>query len=348
MVKSPKLSSMGANKRSSRNEDNWRLSTPSSSEEQSPMLLADKCSLLEEFINISFTPVECSIICPTEIIDILFGAEIALISKHFTVSISNEEYLAMQVDGDGQEDVGSRVLNLSAPLSSAGIPIFFIATYFSDYVLVPATAKAKVIAALEKRSFVFSDVANSYIALDDPKSPLINGGSFMSPHLAPVSPGTSQKAFALFEQHSVTPHIDENTKLLLTGARGTVFDGPEQDAFSVAILKILINPPKYFSLTVQNGSEVSFLINSETSKVFAPNTLLGSPTDYVIPICFDLRTLPEDATGIVSGVASRLLDNEGGHEIHMSYLSTAKSSVVLVSEEDLQAATTALENTKSF
>ena len=73
------------------------------------------------------------------------------------------------------------------------------------------------------------------------------------------------------------------------------------------------------------------------------NALIGSKDDILIPISLDLEPLPLDATGIVCGVAGRLV---GRHElaraIEMSYLSTAKAGTVMVSQDDLEEAVLAL------
>ena len=73
------------------------------------------------------------------------------------------------------------------------------------------------------------------------------------------------------------------------------------------------------------------------------NVLLGSKDSLLIPIILDLESLPFEATGIVCGIAGRLV---GGHNIlraiEMSYLSTAKAGTVMVEEEDLEAAVGAL------
>jgi hypothetical protein len=106
----------------------------------------------------------------------------------------------------------------------------------------------------------------------------------------------------------------------------------------LAIVKVLLEPPPYFSLTVSGPSELSFLIDADTAKGFPENTLLGSPTDYVLPMYFDLSELPEDSVGIVAGVASRLLESSADHKVNMSYLSTAKTGVVLVIEDDVELA----------
>lgn len=322
-------------KRSSRTEDNWNESSIRLDASSSLFDIEEKISMLEEFVNVSMTPVECSVICPTELVEILFGQQLYQFGEKFNVRVLKEEYLAIEVDGAGQ-DHGNRVLELSAPLSLANIPIFFIATYFADYVLVPVSEKQRVIKVLEAKGFQFSDIANSYVSLT---SSLQNSDTMENdPPAGPLLPELDQHVFQVFEKLAVKPQIDKQVKLLLTGART---GDTSQDALYLSIIKALVAPSKYFSLTITSGTEISFLLDSETASTFPKNALLGSPTDFVIPVCYDLHLLPEDSTGIVTGVAGRLTST-GPESIHMSYLSTAKAGVVLITEDDLEHAVSAL------
>lgn len=294
-------------KRSSRAEDN-STAPPSPNEPASPGQIDEKCDRLEEFINVSLTPVECTIVCPTELVDMLFGRQLHLTG----VQVLRDRYLAIQIDGDGL-DTGSRVLGVSHPLSAARIPIFFLATYFSDYMLVPETAMGRVRAALAEKGFIFSESANSYVST-----------TYESPSLDYPS--------SMFDTHTTHPHVDSSERLLLTGARSA------DPLVTLAIVKTLVKQPKYFSVSNTSG-ELSFLVDYETSHEFPENALLGSTTDFVIPVTLDLRGLPEDVTGIVSGVASKLLQqSDNTNIINMSYLSTAKSGVVLIAEDNLKTA----------
>ncbi|KAA8899167.1 hypothetical protein TRICI_006383 [Trichomonascus ciferrii] len=294
-------------KRSSRAEDN-STAPPSPNEPASPGQIDEKCDRLEEFINVSLTPVECTIVCPTELVDMLFGRQLHLTG----VQVLRDRYLAIQIDGDGL-DTGSRVLGVSHPLSAARISIFFLATYFSDYMLVPETAMGRVRAALAEKGFIFSESANSYVST-----------TYESPSLDYPS--------SMFDTHTTHPHVDSSERLLLTGARSA------DPLVTLAIVKTLVKQPKYFSVSNTSG-ELSFLVDYETSHEFPENALLGSTTDFVIPVTLDLRGLPEDVTGIVSGVASKLLQqSDNTNIINMSYLSTAKSGVVLIAEDNLKTA----------
>jgi hypothetical protein len=72
---------------------------------------------------------------------------------------------------------------------------------------------------------------------------------------------------------------------------------------------------------------------------------LGSKEDYLIPISLNLTPLPIESTGIVCGVAGKLV-GDGSHQliepVEMSYLSTARTGTVMVDEKDLERAIEAM------
>ncbi len=77
---------------------------------------------------------------------------------------------------------------------------------------------------------------------------------------------------------------------------------------------------------------------------------MGSRHDHLIPITLDLRDLPVESTGIVCGVAGRVVGetSEGFQEpVEMSYLSTARAGTVMVPEEHLHRALDALRGTEN-
>jgi len=74
------------------------------------------------FVNISVTPIECSVACSRSLAQELFvPARDALEpSVRNLVSITEDDYIVMQVDGEGL-DAGQRVLELTSPLAMAGM-----------------------------------------------------------------------------------------------------------------------------------------------------------------------------------------------------------------------------------
>ncbi|KAL5316025.1 hypothetical protein ACEPPN_016899 [Leptodophora sp. 'Broadleaf-Isolate-01'] len=60
-------------------------------------------------------------------------------------------------------EAGQRVMDLTAPLAMAAIPIFFITTYYTDFILVPSKDRQTVGAALLERGFEFSENESAYV-----------------------------------------------------------------------------------------------------------------------------------------------------------------------------------------
>jgi hypothetical protein len=83
---------------------------------------------------------------------------------------------------------------------------------------------------------------------------------------------------------------------------------------------------------------------------FTQDVLLGSKDEYLTPITLDLRDLPVESTGIVCGVAGRLVDSTSGQtndRVEMSYLSTARAGTVMVAEGQLDCALGALRGAEN-
>ena len=75
------------------------------------------------FFNVSITPVECSVMCPRHLADLYFAPLVERFGRDHAkvnVSISKDDYIAMQVYGEGL-DAGRRVLELTTPLAMAGM-----------------------------------------------------------------------------------------------------------------------------------------------------------------------------------------------------------------------------------
>ena len=80
------------------------------------------------FLNVSVTPLECSIVCESQQAEKLFGSAFkhAQASEHSITSsldqgsISKEDFVVISVEGAGME-AGQRVLELTTPLALAGM-----------------------------------------------------------------------------------------------------------------------------------------------------------------------------------------------------------------------------------
>ena len=132
------------------------------------------------FLNVSITPTDVSIVCPRHLAESHFRSVTAQLAPPLrqSVSVSPEDYLVVAVGGAGL-DAGRRVLDVTAPLAAAGVPIFFITSYYGDFILVPFAARARVIRALEARGFIFEPSDGEAGHMTNPCSPLSH--AFSSP-----------------------------------------------------------------------------------------------------------------------------------------------------------------------
>ncbi|KAJ5223688.1 hypothetical protein N7468_008230 [Penicillium chermesinum] len=196
------------------------------------------------FLNVSITPVEVT----------LGQLDDQLRSR---LAVSDYDYIAMQVIGQGLE-AGKRVLELTSPLALAGISIFFISTYFSDYILVPLHSKAAVVSALESRGFQFenSTAAFSMNPFSSPTSPRIEKS--FNELMPPVTPPPSTLAelqtrtFANLRKNQIVPFVDDTLRLVQCAAHHQYND----DGSSMSILRnalttvLLVDAPRFLSLTL--------------------------------------------------------------------------------------------------
>ncbi|KAL8923066.1 MAG: hypothetical protein Q9172_003312 [Xanthocarpia lactea] len=263
----------------------------------------------------------------------------------------------MSVEGEGLE-AGKRVLELTSPLALAGISIFFITTYFSDYIIVPAKSKGQVVRALEDRGFQFEESAEAYV---NPAARHDRNRSSTS-SFGPISPSTpppttvdelQTRTFALLERHGILPKVDADIRLLqCAGRRNDSNASPTIEmALQVGITKCLLYQPRFLSLTLTENDAASLLLDRRLISNFTPNgVLLGNTEDFLVPIMLDLEPLPLEATGIVCGVAGRLTGGRGdgalSKAIEMLYLSTARTGTVIVEEKDLDHAMEALRTSE--
>ena len=332
------------------------------------------------FVNVSITPNECSIVCPREEASALFHPLIASLSTELQsqVSISDEDYSAITIGGEGLE-AGQRVLDLTSPLALAGIPIFFITSYYSDFILVPFSSRPKVIKALEERGFVFEADSEDGEAghMTNPASPLLNsharqgssssssdgfGFGFSSIPVTPHTPPPTtisdlqMRTFKILARNNITPLVDTSIELvtcagLKDSTPGSSASNFTQGKLDVGIAKCLTAypPPKFFSITLTDTESASFTLEKRLLQHFpdeGQDILLGTMAPEQIPITLDLQDLPLESTGIVCGVSSRLTDGMKGRigreMFNMSYLSTSRAGHVIVYEDELEDAMEAL------
>ncbi|RLV91941.1 hypothetical protein JA1_003526 [Spathaspora sp. JA1] len=285
------------------------------------------------FFHIALTPDECTIVCSSKLIQAYFTNPIEICTKlNYPIQLLPDNFLSLQVDSDGSFDRSLRILELTKPLSENNISLFFLSSHFNDIVLVPYELKNKVVSILTKQNFQFSHISNSYIG---------NNNSTDQDSISTLNPTEvlEETTFELFNQASITPIINDNIKLLLTGSRaGEVSNSILKTA---KILSIPTTIPDYFAITRTSINEVSLILPKSSKRRnkmgFDSKFIIGSVQDVIIPITIDFSKLPLDSTGIVAGVASKLITGMRKLELdcELNYFSMAKSGVIMIPRENV-------------
>lgn len=165
----------------------------------------------------------------------------------------------------------------------------------------------------------------------------------------PTSVSELQKrTFALLKRRNVLPQAYKEIRLVQCAGRKDTSGAVANDELDLqlGLVKCLINQPRFLSLTLTDTEPASLLLEKSLVPEFgSDDVLLGSKEDILIPITLDLRELPLEATGIVCGVAGKVVGGTAGqvsHAVEMSYLSTARAGTVVVGERELNRAMEAL------
>jgi hypothetical protein len=224
-----------------------------------------------------------------------------------------------------------------------------------------------VVQALEERGFQFEDQTSSYV------NPYHHARKHSSSSLEVQPPSTpppttiselQTRTFATLKRRSIVPTVDSEIRLVQCAGRRDSANGMSQsrnrnsmtsaadDALHLGLVKCLIAPPypRFLSLTLTDTEAASLLLDHTLLPNFTQDVLLGSKDEYLTPITLDLRDLPMESTGIVCGVAGRLVGATTGQvesPVEMSYLSTARAGTVMVAEEELDRALGALRGAEN-
>lgn len=329
-------------------------------EEQIPGLAED--TRQHVFLNISVTPIEVSVVCHSSWAETVFRPFLDGLPKAQAeaVSISADTYMVLSIISAGL-DAGGRVMELSSPLALAGVPIFFITTYYSDFILVPTKERETVVQALSTKGFELSD-----------QHKFVNQAAYTFGNTPPNSspPGSplpsnvqelQERALDLLQKRSVQPLVDNSLELVQCSGREVTqlnesimvhrastqrkssapelsregwIEGVDAKLY-LSIVSALASTPKFLSLTLAQEDPPSLLLDKELLPLFG-DTLIGDKDATLVPIFLDLVSLPFEVTGIVCGVAGRLVqDMQMTETSELCYLSTARASAVIL--PDLQA-----------
>lgn len=302
----------------------------------------------DHFFHIAFTPTECTVICSTRKFSSIFkdALDVCLQLKFTDVILLPETYLNLQVDSEGDFNNSTKILEITRPLSENNISLFFLSSHYSNIVLIPHHCKAEVTSILTKHKFLFTDLSeDSQIEfLDDTDSETLNVERFSAHDL-------ETNTLQLFSSAGIHPVIIKKAKLLLTSAR--------RGETKLSILKAAQciasgDIPDYFAITRISNTSISLILPGSSRKRatlgFDYKCIIGSSQETIIPITIDLSNLPLDSTGIVAGMASRLLTsmksvpNIMNSTFEMNYLSMARSAIILIPRENLKVVSTMLDH----
>ncbi|TAQ86757.1 hypothetical protein B7494_g4921 [Chlorociboria aeruginascens] len=325
------------------------------------------------FLNISVTPIECSVVCHTTWAQNVFEPVVNRLSREVSkqVQISKDSYIVFSVNSAGME-AGQRVMDLTAPLAMAGIPIFFITTYYTDFILVPSKDRHTVGQALLARGFEFSENDSAYVAptaISHSRGPSAAGSD---PPSTPPPSNVAELQLRTFNQlkkRNVIPFIEPGLHLVQCSGKKLSENGysrPNSNVNTsngsdcpswlenidaklyVGLVSALIQQPRFLSVTLAQDDAPSLLVDKSLLWLFG-NSVAGDTEGDLVPIFLDLVDLPLESTGIVCGVAGKLADEmrinelEVSHGAELSYLSTARAGAVILSSEGSARALEALQ-----
>lgn len=163
------------------------------------------------------------------------------------------------------------------------------------------------------------------------------------------------RTFKLLKRHNVIPHIESDLRLIHCSGkdvwqendgysrpgRSNGSNGNHRKAwvdkvdtkFFTSLIASLVNKPRFLSVTLAEEDEPSLLLDRSLLNTFG-DCLIGPTEADLTPIFLDLVDLPFEATGIVAGVAGKLVERMVMEQnAELSYLSTAKTGAVILPSE---------------
>lgn len=313
------------------------------------------------FLNISITTLECSLVCHSSWAKNVFEPVLKTLPRDVakTVSISKDSYMILSVISAGL-DAGGRVMDLTSPLALAGISIFFITTYYSDFILVPTKERQHVVDSLQAKGFELCDGDSSFMSPGPHNHKQGANYPAKSPPNTPPPASVAElqtRTFELLKKRDVAPHIEQGLELIQCsgrehsqlanhtyqrpsisrhptgmGRRPSWADNVDTKLYT-CIISALISQPRFMSITLAQEDPPSLLLDKKLLDIFG-DSLIGDTEGCWIPIFLDLASLPLEATGIVCGIAGKLVqDMQMTESSELSYLSTARAGVVILPEE---------------
>lgn len=261
-------------------------------------------------------------------------------------------------------------MDLTAPLAMAGIPIFFITTYYTDFILVPAKDRHTVGQALLARGFEFSVNDSAYVAPSISHSRAASAATSEPPSTPPPSNVAELqiRTFSQLRKRNVVPFVEQGLNLVQCAGKELLhedeYSRPKSNGngayhpstaswldnidpkLYVGLVSALVQCPRFLSVTLTEEDAPSLLLDKSLLWLFG-DSIAGDTESDLVPIFLDLVDLPLESTGIVCGVAGKLVDEmrvgeASTHAAELSYLSTARAGAVILSPEGSAMALQAL------
>lgn len=232
---------------------------------------------------------------------------------------------------------------------------------------MPLRHRSEVVQALEERGFQFEQDTSSYVNSFQLGRKHSAASLEVQPPTTPPPTTISElqiRTFSTLKRRNIVPTVDSSIRLVQCAGRRDSNNDVHQarnrnsrtsvadDALHLGLVKCLITQPypKFLSLTLTDTESAALLLDHTLLPHFPQNALLGSRDEFLSPITLDLRDLPMESTGIVCGVAGRLVGETTSQlqdPVEMSYLSTARAGTVMVAEEELDRALGALRGAEN-
>lgn len=298
--------------------DNTNIDFSASEHMFSQNKIQEKLEQLKAYFSITVTPSEISIVCPTELVDLIFGDQLK--SNNEAVTILNN-FIAVQVD-----DFDTRgLINL---LRKDGHKVMFIPSHFSDYIIIPVAARHCVKNYLTSLNFRFYSNSECYVQpniIEDWMFELQNQINNSHECLGDECLETDLPVPEIFgplelDMPQICSHkhfaIPESTILVLTGHQ--LHEVPEDTNHVLDVIKMLMRFPEYLLVSLTNSTELSFMVDSDL--------LEGNQANIWVKGHAYLR--PVKVSNMVKGISMYLNGNPIG-------MSTMKEMWVLL-EADLE------------
>ncbi|KAJ3407684.1 Zinc finger C3H1 domain-containing protein, partial [Chytridiales sp. JEL 0842] len=156
---------------------------------------------------------------------------------HPWLAVAGDTFRALQIDSEcgGIETSGKRINDLSAPLAKAGISIFYLSTYLTDFIFVKEKRIPLVISTLQRCGYTFNDLEGVFESMHQPQGgPLVanmdkstwvsfvseaseqscgTGATAQHPHQASMKYAPPSVAWAMGAQQRSAQDIDPETPI---------------------------------------------------------------------------------------------------------------------------------------